>query len=965
MASLVSDVLTSARGLENADPRSAATKANDRRRRLHTTFVMPPAKPRLLGRRAECATVDGLLTEVLEGRNREGAVLVMRGEPGIGKTALIDYCADRASGCRVVRITGVESELEMPFAALHQLCRPMLDDLDVLAPPQREAVRVAFGLSTGSVPDRFVLGLAVLGLLGASGAKRPLVCLVDDAQWLDEPSRMLLEFVGRRMVAEAVLLLIAVTEAGEKQLFRALPSRTLEGLAREDARALLTSSVAGLLDERVCDRIVAETRGNPLRLLELSRQMTPGELAGGFGLPHIGASSGSIAEHYARRITALPKPTQQLLLLASADPTGDATLLWRAARAVGIPYSAAAAAEAHDLLVVSSDVRFRHPSVRSAAYSAATPEDRRAAHSVLADATDASIDPERRVWHLAAAAAGGDETVASELVVAAAAAQGRAGLAAAATFLQRSVELTADPARRAERALAAAEAHLQAGAFDKTLGLLAEARATALDEVQRSRVERLSAQAQYASSPGPEAPHILVKAAKTLEPVDVHLARETYLDAWMASFAAGPHAAPGGLLPDVASAARSAPPAPDGAALCDLFLEGLVTVVTDGRAAAASSLRRAVDAFLGDEVSDPEFLQWGHLATSAACILWDWRSWDVLSAKHVELARASGALAALSIALNGRGMFTVWCGDVEATTALVAEYHAVNEAAGIGWHSACGLIQCAYQGRPEALTLMSASATDSASRGVGQGVQHARWTRAILCNGLGRYADALAAARDAAYEMEIPNGTGWALTELIEAAVRSGQFDTAREAMDHLSRHTLAEADWAAGIEARCRALVTEGATAERWYAEAVHRLSSTPLRTELARARLLYGEWLRREGRRVDAREQLAPAYDMFAAMGAEAFAERARRELLATGEKVRKRTLDSQDRDELTPQEEHVARLARDGRTNAEIGAELFLSVRTVEWHLRKVYMKLGVSSRKDLQHALSSRGHPSATG
>jgi DNA-binding CsgD family transcriptional regulator len=954
MTSLVSDMMTSTQGCEAADRRSAPAQMSYWRDRLPPPFEVLSARPHLLGRRAECATVDRLLTEVLEGQSRDGGVLVLRGEAGIGKTALMDYCADRASGCRVAHITGVESELEMPFGALHQLCRPMLGDLDVLPSPQQRALQVAFGLAAGSAPDRFVVGLAVLGLLAEVGAKRPLVCLIDDAQWLDDPSRQVLGFVGRRLLAEAVLLLLAVGETGNEQLFPALPSLTLEGLAREDARALLMATVSGQLDERVRDRIVAETRGNPLRLLELSREMNPGELAGGFGVPYVGVSSGPMEEHYARRIRALPEPTQHLLLLASADPTGDATLLWRAARTLGISRDAAAVAESQDLLEIGSDVRFRHSLVRSAAYAVATAEDRRAAHSVLAEATDALVDPERRLWHRAAAAAGPDEAVASELEVTAAAAQARAGLAAAAAFLRRSVELTADPARLAERTLAAAQAHIHAGTFDTALGLLAEARAAALDDVQRSRLERLSGQAQYAANPAPGT-LILVKAAKTLEPLDVQLARETYLEAYIASFAAQARARPGGLLAEVSRAALSAPPAPDGAPACDRFLDGVATVVAHGRAAAASSLRTAVDAFLSDAVSDTEFVQWGHLATHAASLLWDCHSWDMASAKHVELARGSGALAALSIALNERGMFAAWCGDFDETTALVAESDAVNDVTGTGWYCACGLLQAAYRGRPEALTLMEASAADSFERGVGMGVQYARWTRAILCNGLGRYADALAAAKLAAYEMEIPNGTGWALPEVIEAAIRSGQPGVAREAMEHLSKHTVDGADWAAGIEARCRALVAGVEAAEPWYVEAIRRLAATPFRTELARAQLLFGEWLRRQGRRVDAREQLSPAYEMFSAMGAEAFAERARRELVATGEKVRKRNFDPASRDELTAQEAYVARLARDGRANAEIGAELFLSVRTVEWHLHKVFMKLGVSSRKDLKHAL----------
>jgi DNA-binding CsgD family transcriptional regulator len=887
-------------------------------------------------------------------REGQSAVLVIRGEAGIGKTALVQYCARQASGCRVAQIVGVESELEMPFAAVHQLCGPILDHLGALPEPQQHALRVAFGTEIGNAPDRFVVGLAVLGLLTEVAAERPLVCLVDDAQWLDEPSRQVLGFVGRRLLAEPILLLLAVREAGDEQLLPALGSLTLEGLVEADARALLTAAVPGQIDEQIRDRIVAETQGNPLRLLELPREMSSAELAGGYGVPHVG---GPMEERYTRRIRALPGPTQRLLLLAAADPTGDATLLWRAAVTLGIPRSAAAPAESEQLIDIGSSVRFHHPLVRSAAYAAGATGDRVAAHSALAEVTDVRDDPGRRIWHLAAAATGPDEAVASDLEATAEVAQARAGLAAAAAFLERSVELTAEPERRFERALAAAHAHLHAGAFAIARGLLAEARALAVEDVQRARVERTKAQVEYASNPGPEAPALLVETAKALEQLDVQLARETYLEAWMASYAAGPFARPGGLLPEVSRAARSAPPAPDGAPACDLFLDGLAAMVTDGRAAGADSFRRAVDAFLGDEVSDNDFLQWGHLATSVACHLWDWKSWERLSAKHVELARAAGALAPLSMALSGRGVYTAWCGDAEASTTTIAEYDAVNEATGIGWFSACGLMHAAYRGRADALGLIEAIHADCVEREIGQGAQFAAWMKAIVCNGLGRYSDALAAAELAAYEMEIPNGTGWALPEVIEAAVRNRQPQVARDAMEQLPKHTLADSDWAMGVEARCRALVTEGEEAEHWYAEAVKRLARTPFRTELGRAHLLYGEWLRREGRRVDAREQLARAYDMLTATGSEAFAERARRERVATGEKVRKR--DDSTRDELTPQEEHIARLARDGRSNAEIGAELFLSVRTVEWHLRKVFIKLGVRSRQELKEVLPARG------
>src|SRR3984957_20484958 len=579
-----------------------------------------------------------MLDRVREG---ESAVLVIRGEAGIGKTALMQYCARQASGCRVAQIAGVESELEMPFAVLHQLCGPMLDDLDALPMPQQQALRVAFGLEGGNAPDRFVAGLAVLGLLAEVGAKRPLVCLVDDAQWLDEPSRQVLGFVGRRLLAEAVLPLLAVRETGDEQLLP-LPALTLDGLTEEDARALLTAAVPGQLDDQIRDRIVAETRGNPLGLLELPRGMSPAELAGGFGAPRTGTSAGHIEEHYSRRIAALPEPTQRLLRVAAADPTGDATLLWRAAQTLGVPRSAAAAAESEQLLAIDARVRFRHPRVRSAAYEAATPEDHSTAHLALAEATDAQVDPERRVWHRSAAATGADETIAAELERTAHLAQARAGPAAAAAFLQRSVLLTAEPERRAERALAAAQAHVQAGAFDAALALLTEARAVAVNDVQRARAERLKGQVLYASNPGPEAPALLVEAAERLVPLDAQLARETYLDAWMASFTAGSHARVGGLLPEVSRAVRSAPPPGEAPPPYDLFLDGIATMVTDGRAAGAPSLQRAVARFLSGQLPDRDLVEWGHLATAAAVMLWDWESWAVLSARHVELARASG-----------------------------------------------------------------------------------------------------------------------------------------------------------------------------------------------------------------------------------------------------------------------------------------------------------------------------------
>jgi DNA-binding CsgD family transcriptional regulator len=900
------------------------------------------------GRARERQALDGLLDRVSGG---ESAVLVIRGEAGIGKTALMRYCARQAAGCRLVQIDGVENEMELPLAALHQLCTPMLSCLDALPEPQQRALRVAFGLTEEPAPDRFVLSLAVLSLLAEYAAQRPLVCLVDDAQWLDEASRQVIGFVGRRLLAEPVLLLFAVRETADERLLPGLPALTVEGLTDEDARDLLAAVVPGHLDAQVSDRIVAETGGNPLRLLELARGMSEAELAGGFAGPRQASPSDQLQDYYLGRVRVLPEPAQQLMLLAAADPTGDATLLWRAAQALGLGRDAAAAADAEQLLTIGSQVRFRHPLVRSAAYVAGSPEDRRAAHLTLAAATDAQTDPERRVWHLAAAATGPDEDVAAALQQAAVKIQARAGPAAAAAFLQRSVALTDEPGLRAERALATALANLHAGAFDLALGLLAQAEADSVDDLQLARVEQLRGQIEVASVTGREAPVLLLRAAKRLESLDAELARETYLYAWVASHLAGPLAGSGGLLLEVSQAAQAAPRPAAAPRLCDLLLDGLTTMIAQGRAAAEPAIRRAVAPFLGDQVSDQEWLQWGIFAQMAAMVVWDFDSWVALSARHVELARALGALAPLSIALNGRGSVATHCGDFELATSLAAEKDVVNEVTGIRHATTCDLLLAGYRGRPaEAVPLFTATTEDSMARGEGLAVQMANWSAAVLHNGLGRYAEALAVAEPATEGFYSPLSTQLVLPELVEAANRTGRADLARHAADRLSAMTTTEgSDWAKGLESRSRALVSDGREAEQCYAEAVQRFQRTPLRPDLARAHLLYGEWLRRQSRRLDARHQLRAAYHLFTTIGADAFAERARRELLATGEKVRKREVGSCN--QLTPQEEHIVRLARDGRTNPEIGAELFISTRTVEWHLRKVFAKLGITSRRDL--------------
>jgi DNA-binding CsgD family transcriptional regulator len=918
-------------------------------------MAAPGAAPTFTGRSRE----RGELADALDrARGGESAVLVLRGEAGIGKSALLQYAARQATDCRIVQIAGVESELELPFAALHQLFGPLLTELEALPEPQEQALHVAFGMRSGSVPDRFVVGLAVLSLMAELAAKRPLVCLVDDAQWVDDATCQVLGVAARRLLAESVLLLFAVRESGEERLFPGLPELVVEGLAGDDAHGLIAAATHHHLDERVRDRLVAETGGNPLALLELVRTMGDVELAGGFAAGHSAPVPVQLHDHYLARVRALPDATRRLMLLAAADPTGDATLLWRAAQAIGLGREVAETAADEQLLEIGSGVRFRHPLVRSATYDAGSPEERRAAHRALAAATDAEKDPDRRVWHLAAAATGPDEDVARELARSADRAQARAGFAAAAAFLERAVALTSEPATRTERALAAAHAHLHAGSFDAGLALLASAEADAVDDLQQGRVEQLRGEINRAANAGSEAPVLLAQAARRLEKLDVRLARETYLDAWGAAVVAGSLAGPGGGLEEVSAAARSAPRPDSPPRPGELLLDALASMALDPAAESAPRSRRAVDAFRADDPSDDEWLHWGLLAANAALALWDHASWTAISARHIAVARTSGALAPLVGALNLQRVVVLWKGDVDEAASLGVEEDVAKDVTGTRRASYAGLFLAAYQGRPETATpLIAATAEEARARGEGLGVQMSDRATALLHLGLGQYAEAAAAAERAALGNLCPF-TGQALPDLVEAAARSGQTELAADAWRRLHEVTAPEdSDWGRGLEARSRALLSEGTAAEGAHAEAVARLSRTPWRPELARTRLLYGEWLRREGRRSEARDQLRAAYDVFVAMRAQGFAERARHELLATGEKVRKRQVDTLD--ELTPQEEHIARMARDGHSNPEIAAELFLSPRTVEWHLRKVFGKLDITSRKELQKALPTRG------
>jgi DNA-binding CsgD family transcriptional regulator len=902
----------------------------------------------LIGRREETAILDRLVDAVRTGESR---ALLIRGEAGVGKTALLDYLASNAS-CRVERAAGIQSEMELAFAGVHQLCLPMLDHLDQLPRPQRTALCIALGMTDGPAPDRFLIGLAVLNLLSAVATHRPLLCVVDDEQWLDRASAQVFAFVARRLGAESVGLVFAARDPSDA--VTGLPSLVVRGLRGVEARALLDSVLTAPLDPRVRDQILAETRGNPLALLELPRGLTANELAGGFGLPGAVRFSAEMEEIYRLRIASLPEQTQRLLLLAAAEPTGDSGLMWRAASQLGIGPEAAAPAIEAELSTFATRVKFRHPLVRSAAYGSASLQDRQQIHRALAAATDAELDPDRRAWHRANAASGPDEEIAVELVCSADRAQARGGMGAAAAFLERAATLSADSARRGERALAAASVKVQAGAFDGALDLLAMAEAGHLTDLQHAKGDLVRAQIAFATSHGSDAAPLLLKAAKRLQTTEPVLSRDTYISAMLAAMFAG-RLAVGANVVDVARAAQAAPPPAGPRQLPDLLLHWLTIHYTDGYVAGLPAQRELMTA-LDAEPSPDEQLIWLLLASGATNYAWDDDRFEVVTSRHVELTRNRGALSDIPLALSSRATALMFFGDLAGVEAVVEELRAAHDATGSSLAPYAPLGLAAMRGdRETAIPLIEATVAEVTSRGEGNGLTFAWWAEALLHNGFGEYHTAFHAAdRAVRFPPELISAN-WSLVELVEAAARSGATDRAAAAVVELSELTTASGtDWALGLEARSRALISDGAVAEEFYRESIERLARTRARTELARAHLLYGEWLRRERRRTAARTELRTSHQMFEEIGMSGFAQRARRELTATGDTTLESVRTAEDR-RLTAQEAQVSRLARDGLSNSEIGARLFISARTVQYHLSKVFTKLGITSRSQLDRVL----------
>jgi DNA-binding CsgD family transcriptional regulator len=914
----------------------------------------------LLGRRRERAALDRLVADVTAGASR---VLVLRGDAGVGKSALLDHLSEQVAGWRVVSAVGVESEMELAYSGLHQLCAPLLPEhLEELPVPQRDALATVFGLSSGPAPDRFLIALATLSLVAEAAEQHPLACIVDDAQWLDRASAQILAFVARRLLTERVALVCAARTGSGDDVLPGMPMLPIRGLTDADARTLLLRNVHGPLDTAVTDRIVAESRGNPLALLELPRTWPAAELAGGFGLPDSRPVAGRIEQSYVQRLMLLPSDTQLLALAAAAEPLGDPALLRRAAEVLRIDMAAAEPAVDAGLLQVRRRVEFAHPLVRSATYHAAAAGDRRRVHSALAEATDAEADPDRRAWHRARATPGPDEEVAAELERSAGRAQARGGLAATAAFLTRAAELTPDRARRVQRALDAACANVQAGAFDTAHSMLTVARQEPVDVLQRARIDLVSAQLALASSRGNVATPLLLAAARRLEPVDLGLARETYVDAFTAALL-GARLNHGVGVPDVARAARAAPRPSGRPTTADLLLDAF-GALTDDYETAVPLCREALQRLCGDRVLLEDELRWLWHGIVIALELWDDASAHSLSHRYVETARSTGALSQLALALTSGPSILVFNGEFSAAASLVAESQSVHEATRIRAAPYSALQVAAWRGQArEARELIEVTMREAASRGEGVGVAVSEYAHAVLCNSLGQYDEALAAALGACADPHESIVHNWGLTELVESASHTGRADLATEALQRLSSRARASGtDWALGMEGRARALLSDGDTAECAFREAIEHLGRARVRAELARAHLLYGEWLRQADRRLDARSELSVAYEMFTAMGLEGFAERTRRELLATGATVRTRTTEM--RDGLTSHEAHIARLARDGMSNPEIGAQLFISARTVEWHLRKVFTKLGIGSRRELNRALADHDRTGAT-
>ena len=912
--------------------------------------MMSVAETALVGRDRERAVIDRLLLDVGSGRSR---ALVLRGQAGIGKTALLDEIVARAEGMAVVRLSGVESERELAYGALYPLwCRLTDAGVSRLPVPQGLALRAAFGVEAGPAPSVFLVGLAMLNGLADLAGQHSLVVAVDDADWLDQPSAQTLSFVARRLQAEGVGLVFAAREMMPE--LEGLLELPLGGLASEDSRRLLESVLRVDVDEAIVDRFIAETEGNPLAVLELSSGLASPDPEGMFDRRDPRGLWVELEDSFRRRVQALNAEAQMLLLIAAAEPSGDPLVFWRAVDLLGVSRDAAEVLYEAGLLRVGLSVVFRHPLVRSASYRFASVDARRSVHRALSEAVDPDVDADRRALHRALAARGPDEQVAVDLERSAERALRRGGYGAAASLLERALTLTCDRDRRGRRALAAAQAKLAAGEPRLSRDLLSIAERGPLDALGLVQLEVLRARIAFALGRGRDAPALLLKAAKDLESLDVTGARDAYLDAMRAVLFAGRFAQDTDLR-DVAMAARGVL-WPDPPLVPDLLLRAFASLIVDGYSSGAPLAQAAVAALRHDESGAGADLGWLVLGAQLAASLWDEAAYDELTGRQLRLARETGALEVLPIVLTNRAITHILAGELASAAALVDEIEVISEATGTPLPSYAAVAVAATGPPADAHALIDASLQAATDRGEGAAVKWIQLEKAILCNALGRYEDAWRAA-ESAYEDPVLYST-WIVSELIESAARSGRSERAARAIEDLGEMASAVGtDWVLGVETRCRALLADGEIAEDLYRRSIDHLQHTRRPVELARSHLAYGEWLRRRSRRIDARRELRAAREMFDGVGAVAFTDRATRELAATGETLLKRASVAGTPTELTERESQIARLAAEGLSNREIGQQLFISHRTVGYHLAKVFSKLDVNNRALIRGSLKA--------
>ncbi|MYW90776.1 AAA family ATPase [Amycolatopsis rubida] len=898
----------------------------------------------LVGRLDELARIARLTGAAARG---EGGALLVLGGAGAGKSVFVNAAVDGLDDWLVLRATGTEFESDIPYAGVHQLCAPVLDRRADLPEPQRRALEAVFGLSAGpgsAAPvDVMLAGLAVLGLLADAAGDRPVCCVVDDSQWLDSASMQVLTFVARRIAAEPVAALFVAREAGSVPGLARLPQLSLPRLGDPAAAALLRATARAGLDEEIVERIVAEADGNPLALVEFARDAGPLGLG---AAEHAGPRDDVVellVERYVGRLDRLPRSARSVVELAAAEPVGDVGLLRRAATGLGLDAADLAVAEDAGLVVLGPRLRFRHPLVRSAAYGGTSPATRRVVHAALAEATDAGSDPDRRAWHRAHAVVDVDEDVAAELEASADRAVVRGGHAAAAAMLQRAAHITPETRRRTQRLLLAARGMLRAGELAAARDLIEQAERRTTDPADRAQVRLLRASSEYLTARSTEAAAALTEAADDL---DVDAARETYLEAFSSSmiFERRP-----GRLRGLARSMRARAPDREPPRPVDLLLDAELDQILLPVGQVIPAMRRAVAAFAEAAAAETTSPWWLDFACMMALDLCDSEAMSALSSRQVELARRQGAVPVLAQALRMHAIAQAALGRFDAAEAAVEEGLAIDEATGVISLGYAELILFAWRGdsvRYDELRAMLGRRTGRSD------LLNEPYATAVVRNGLGDYEAAIEACEVALEQRSVGNHTLWQIDhEFVEAAARAGRPEAATGSLDRLAAIAAAcPTPWAVGAHLLARALLDDGPSAEAHYREAVDELSRSEVRVYYARSRLLYGEWLRRNRRRAEARVELRAAHQLLTAIGANAFADRASRELLATGERARAASTDPLGG--LTAQERMIARKVATGATSKEVAGMLFLSPRTIETHLGNIYRKLGIASRRQLR-------------